>query len=108
MNQRAGAGCSRGSDGLFAANLWSMAAMRCLNRDNCSLVSSMRAVRLRLLFASIALTLNAQQFNIQASYTKHEYRIPMRDGVHLFTAVYAPKDTSQKYPILLTRTPYSV
>lgn len=32
----------------------------------------------------------------------------MRDGVHLFTAVYAPKDTSQKYPILLTRTPYSV
>src|SRR3954454_23467082 len=32
----------------------------------------------------------------------------MRDGVRLFTAVYVPKDTAQKYPILLTRTPYSV
>ncbi len=32
----------------------------------------------------------------------------MRDGVRLFTAVYAPKDQSQPYPILLTRTPYGV
>jgi putative CocE/NonD family hydrolase len=47
---------------------------------------------------------------IKANYTKHEYRIPMRDGVHLFTAVYVPKDASpqNQYPILLTRTPYSV
>jgi len=41
-------------------------------------------------------------------YTKHEYRIPMRDGVMLFTAVYSPKDTSQEWPILMRRTPYSV
>jgi hypothetical protein len=34
--------------------------------------------------------------------------VPMRDGVRLFTSVYVPKDASQKYPILLTRTPYSV
>jgi putative CocE/NonD family hydrolase len=45
---------------------------------------------------------------VKAAYTKYEYRIPMRDGKKLFTAVYVPKDTSQKYPILLTRTPYSV
>jgi hypothetical protein len=32
----------------------------------------------------------------------------MRDGVKLFTAVYAPKDNSRTYPILLLRTPYSV
>ena len=32
----------------------------------------------------------------------------MRDGKRLFTAVYIPKDQSRKYPILLTRTPYSV
>jgi predicted acyl esterase len=32
----------------------------------------------------------------------------MRDGVHLFTAVYVPKDSSQAYPFLITRTPYSV
>jgi putative CocE/NonD family hydrolase len=44
----------------------------------------------------------------KAAYTKYEYRIPMRDGKHLFTAVYVPKDDSQKYPILLSRTPYNV
>lgn len=46
--------------------------------------------------------------NVRARYTKYEYRIPMRDGVRLFTAIYVPKDTSQSYPFLLTRTPYSV
>ena len=46
--------------------------------------------------------------DVQARYTKYEFRIPMRDGAKLFTAVYAPKDTSRRYPILLTRTPYSV
>jgi putative CocE/NonD family hydrolase len=45
---------------------------------------------------------------IKANYTKYEYRIPMRDGVKLFTAVFVPKDTSKKFPILLNRTPYSV
>ncbi|MEY4689859.1 MAG: hypothetical protein RIT19_184 [Verrucomicrobiota bacterium] len=41
-------------------------------------------------------------------YTKYEHRIPMRDGVRLFTRVYVPKDESESYPILLTRTPYTV
>src|SRR5206468_2319674 len=45
---------------------------------------------------------------IKAHYTKHEYKIPMRDGVRLFTSVYVPKDESKSYPILLNRTPYSV
>ena len=27
-----------------------------------------------------------------AHYTKFEYKIPMRDGVRLFAAVYVPKD----------------
>jgi putative CocE/NonD family hydrolase len=31
----------------------------------------------------------------------------MRDGVKLFTSIYAPKDTAQKYPIMMMRTPYS-
>jgi uncharacterized protein len=43
-----------------------------------------------------------------AHYTKYDYRIPMRDGVKLFTSVYVPKDNSQPYPIMLERTPYSV
>jgi putative CocE/NonD family hydrolase len=47
-------------------------------------------------------------YDVKANYTKYEYRIPMRDGVHLFTSIYVPKDTSKKYPFLLNRTPYSV
>ena len=41
-------------------------------------------------------------------YTKYEHRIAMRDGVRLFTRVYAPKDDSQPWPIILTRTPYAL
>jgi len=29
-----------------------------------------------------------------AHYTKYEFRIPMRDGKHLFTAVYVPKEAA--------------
>ena len=45
---------------------------------------------------------------IPSNYIKHEFRIAMRDGKKLFTSVYAPKDTSVTYPILLNRTPYGV
>ena len=45
---------------------------------------------------------------ITDNYTKREVMIPVRDGVKLFTAIYEPKDQSQKYPILLNRTPYTV
>src|SRR5690349_12776683 len=36
---------------------------------------------------------------IREHYTKYEHKIPMRDGVHLFTSVYVPKDTTRSYPI---------
>lgn len=45
---------------------------------------------------------------VKSHYTKYEYRIPMRDGKRLFTAVYVPKDSAQTYPFLVSRTPYSV
>jgi len=45
---------------------------------------------------------------VREQYTKSEFRIPMRDGKRLFTAVYAPRDGSRSYPFLMTRTPYSV
>ena len=47
-------------------------------------------------------------FDVKEHYTKYEYRIPMRDGVKLFTSVYVPKDISHSYPFLIDRTPYSV
>jgi putative CocE/NonD family hydrolase len=46
--------------------------------------------------------------SVRANYTKYEFRIPMRDGLRLFTVVYVPKDASRPYPILLNRTPYNV
>jgi putative CocE/NonD family hydrolase len=47
---------------------------------------------------------------VRAHYTKYEFRIPMRDGKRLFTAVYVPKDDAGggPYPFLMERTPYSV
>lgn len=50
---------------------------------------------------------------VRAHYTKYEFRIPMRDGVRLFTAVYVPKASAfagdpGPYPFLMDRTPYSV
>ncbi len=51
---------------------------------------------------------------VKEHYTKKEYTIAMRDGIKLFTAVYAPKDVStgsttqaEKHPFLMIRTPYS-
>jgi len=44
---------------------------------------------------------------IHDNYLKIEQNIPMRDGIKLFTAIYMPKDQSEKHPILITRTPYS-
>ena len=56
---------------------------------------------------SAAQTVSDSAF-IRGNYDKFEYRIPMRDGVKLFTSVYIPKDTTAAHPIMLTRTPYSV
>ena len=73
-----------------------------------------------LLFAAVFVLLQVSAFAqtaqpqtelakyIQDNYTKREVMIPMRDGVKLFTAVYEPKAKTEKYPILLNRTPYTV
>jgi hypothetical protein len=45
---------------------------------------------------------------VSENYTKTVHQIEMRDGIKLYTVVYAPKDTSKKYPIMLQRTCYSV
>ena len=54
---------------------------------------------------------NAGREFVREYYTKFEYRIPMRDGVKLFTSVYVPKDVftdNRAYPILMQRTGYGV
>ena len=81
-----------------------------------------RSRRPAVLFAAIILSASLASLSAQAPvrppdtqleytkahYAKYEYRIPMRDGVKLFTSVYVPKDQSRTYPILLERTPYSI
>ena len=63
-----------------------------------------------LLFLMVSFAPAASQApkGIAALYSKTEVQIPMRDGAKLFTAIYAPRDQSRKYPFLLTRTPYSI
>ncbi len=74
-----------------------------------------------LVFVAAPITIRAQQPAadapqeefVRSHYTKYEFRIPMRDGVRLFTAVYVPKasafpDDPGPYPFLMDRTPYSV
>jgi putative CocE/NonD family hydrolase len=51
---------------------------------------------------------SALESYIRLHYTKQEHMVPMRDGVKLFTAIYLPRDTTKKYPLLIKRTPYAV
>jgi uncharacterized protein len=73
-----------------------------------------KTVKILCLFAALLLltpcpkTSAQSAEQVRARYTKYEYRIPMRDGVRLFTSVYVPKSQAERYPILLQRTPYSV
>jgi putative CocE/NonD family hydrolase len=63
-----------------------------------------------LIFVVIAssILLSQGKYNAKAHYDKAEYMVAMRDGVKLYTQVYTPKEKTQKYPIILFRTPYSV
>ena len=76
-------------------------------------------VRLMLVLSLVAITLkssdqvSAQEMQslesyIRLHYTKHEFMIPMRDGVKLMTSVFVPNDTTHTYPMLMKRTPYNV
>ena len=62
-----------------------------------------------VLLATLAATSAAQDARpLDARYTKTEYQVPMRDGKKLFTVVYEPRDTTRRYAVMMTRTPYSV
>ena len=56
----------------------------------------------------LASTVRAQDNDyVKTHYIKKDVRIPMRDGVKLYTVIYIPKDSTENYPILMERTPYS-
>lgn len=60
-----------------------------------------------LSLAAFAQDQKVDSLYIRQNYDKFEYRIPMRDGVTLFTIAYVPKDKSKSYPILMNRTCYN-
>ncbi|MFN2458637.1 MAG: X-Pro dipeptidyl-peptidase, partial [Chitinophagaceae bacterium] len=64
-------------------------------------------VPLFIVVASYAQTNTLDSAWIRDNYYKIERMIPMRDGIKLFTAIYIPKDTTERHPILIRRTPYS-
>jgi uncharacterized protein len=57
---------------------------------------------------SAGMSADTNELWLAEHYTKYEHRIPMRDGIHLFTRVYVPKNDSERWPILLTRAPYAL
>ena len=61
-------------------------------------------------FASTPYARGGETRPVREQYVKREFRIPMRDGARLFTAVYTPRDASpeRRYPVLMVRTCYSV
>jgi putative CocE/NonD family hydrolase len=51
----------------------------------------------------------ADSLFVRQNYKKMDRQIPMRDGTKLYTVIYVPTDASasNRYPILMERTPYS-
>lgn len=71
-----------------------------------SALSTSTATSIRLASSDAAEAVDAAKPSLRSRYTKFEFRIPMRDGLKLFTVVYVPKDASKTYPFLMSRTPY--
>lgn len=59
--------------------------------------------------AALAQPTAADSLFVRKNYTKLDRRIPMRDGVNLYTVIYVPTDAgpNRRYPFLMERTPYS-
>src|SRR5471030_2139426 len=79
-----------------------------MNHRRARLLLLASAVVLVAVVSSYVIKTKGSGFDVKAHYTKSEYRIPMRDGVALFTSVYVPNDRDPAYPVLLTRTPYGI
>lgn len=62
---------------------------------------------MRIIFSSVLLaTTLAAQSDLADRYAQTDVMIPMRDGTRLHTEIYAPKQSGERLPFLITRTPY--
>ena len=78
------------------------------NFANATLILSFCLVAAGDLTLTVAQETQQSESYIRLHYTKHEYMVPMRDGVKLMTSVFVPNDTTKTYPMLMKRTPYNV
>jgi len=80
-----------------------------MNQGNYTQVKASICIFGFLVLSACALsqTNNQDSLWIVENYYKIERQVSMRDGVKLFTSIYIPKDSTEKHPILITRTPYS-
>jgi len=69
-----------------------------------------KAISLGLCFlvAFLLIAAQAPQPQAGARFNYTEVMVPVRDGVHLQTAIFTPTDQHEPLPILLLRTPYGV
>jgi putative CocE/NonD family hydrolase len=63
---------------------------------------------LTVLVCLVPMLAAGDDFDIKTNYSKTEYQIAMRDGIKLYTVIYAPRGSGGPLPILLTRTPYGL
>ena len=78
----------------------------------------MKKLLICFIISILSISINAQTLTIaqqdsafvRDNYVKSQVMIEMRDGVKLFTNIYAPKDASptNQYPIVMQRTCYDV
>ena len=60
-----------------------------------------------LLLSSITNIAQTGPKYVQEHYNKIDTTIAMRDGIKLYTVIFVPKDSTEQYPFLMERTPYS-
>jgi predicted acyl esterase len=77
-------------------------------RDGRRLAMSLLAIAALFAIVSFVSPHAQAPYDVKANYVKREVSIPMRDGVKLFTIIYSPKATTERYPMLMTRTAYGI
>jgi uncharacterized protein len=68
-------------------------------------ITLFRRALVALIYLAAVAPLNAQQ-PADSLFTRTEAMIRMRDGARLYTQVFAPAQTADRFPVLLLRTPY--
>lgn len=61
-----------------------------------------------LFFSSFVIFQTTYSQNNEDKYERQEIMITMRDGIKLNTVIFTPKNSTEKLPFLLLRTPYGV